>query len=114
MQRGLLGEAGRVEATPEVDARAPLEALRSWARLIREVYELDPPLCRRCGDRMRVIAVIEQTAVIRQTLDRLGRSRSVVSQVSLPEAAENQRQGASPSSLPPGSRRIDPKATPRT
>ena len=112
MQHGLLGEAGRVEPTPEVDARAPLEVLRSWARLIRGVYELDPLLCPRCGGTMRVIAVIEQPAVIRQILDHLGILRYVVSQVYLSEAAENQRQGASPSSLPPGSRRMDPKATP--
>jgi hypothetical protein len=66
MQHGLLGEAGRVEPTPEVDARARLEVLRSWGRLIRGVYELDPLLCPRCGGTMRVIAVIEQPAVIRQ------------------------------------------------
>lgn len=37
----------------------------------------------------------------------------VGSRVYLSEAAENHRQGEPPSSLPQGSRRRDPKATPR-
>lgn len=61
-----------MEAEPEVDGRAPLEAWRSWARLIRKVYELDSLLCPRCGGTMRVIAVIEWPAVIRPVLDHLG------------------------------------------
>jgi hypothetical protein len=111
-RHGLLGKAQTADPVPDTDDRVPLEVRRSWARLIRGVYELDPLLCPRCGGTMRVIAVIEQPAVIRQILDHLGILRYVVSQVYLSEAAENQRQGASPSSLPPGSRRMDPKATP--
>jgi hypothetical protein len=71
-QHGLLGKAERAEPVPDEAARAPLEVRRSWARLIRQVYEVDPLLCPRCGGTMKMIAVIERPAVIRQILDHLG------------------------------------------
>jgi hypothetical protein len=64
---GLLGEA-EVE-TPTGEARAPPEVCRSWARLIRQVYEADSLLCPHCGGTMKILAVIEHTATIRQILD---------------------------------------------
>ncbi|MBI4572437.1 MAG: hypothetical protein HY713_04015 [candidate division NC10 bacterium] len=42
-----------------VEERAPLEIRRSWTRLIRQVYEVDPLVCPRCGGTMKIIAVIE-------------------------------------------------------
>jgi hypothetical protein len=41
---------------------------KSWARLIRRVYEVEPFLCR-CGERMRVVGFITQAPVIRKILD---------------------------------------------
>lgn len=58
--------------TPTGEARAPLEIRRSWARLLRQVYEVDPLLCARCGGTMKILAVIEQPAVVRQILAHLG------------------------------------------
>jgi len=34
------------------------KASRSWVRLIRKVYEADPLTCPKCGENMKVIAVI--------------------------------------------------------
>jgi hypothetical protein len=70
-QHGLLGKAERAEPVPN-ETRVPLEVRRSWARLIRQVYEVDPLLCPQCGGTMKVIAVIERPAIIRQILDHLG------------------------------------------
>ena len=53
-----VGEAGRVRS--------------SWARLIHKVYEVDPLECPRCKGPMRVIALIDDAAVIRKTLSYLG------------------------------------------
>ena len=39
-------------------------AKRTWARLIKQVYEVDPLVCPRCAGPMRIIALIEQPAVI--------------------------------------------------
>ncbi len=41
---------------------------KSWARLIRRVYEVDPLLCP-CGERMRVVGFITQAPVIRKIRD---------------------------------------------
>ncbi len=43
---------------------------RSWARLLRKIYDVDPLRCS-CGGSLRVIAVIEQPHVIRQILAHL-------------------------------------------
>jgi hypothetical protein len=45
---------------------------KSWARLIRHVYETDPMLCR-CGERMRVVGFITKVSVVRMILDHVGR-----------------------------------------
>ena len=37
-------------------------AKRAWARLIKQVYEVDPLVCPRCAGAMRIIAFIEQPA----------------------------------------------------
>jgi hypothetical protein len=44
---------------------------RSWARLLRRIYEVDPLLCPRCCVEMRVVAVIQGQAVV----DRILRHR---------------------------------------
>jgi hypothetical protein len=47
-------------------------AKRARARLIKQVYEVDPLVCLRCGGAMRIIALIEQPAVIEKVLGHLG------------------------------------------
>jgi hypothetical protein len=69
----LLGEARVMAPASGGEARAPLEVRRSWARLIRQVYEVDPLLCSRCGGTMKVIAVIERPAVACLPAGRSGR-----------------------------------------
>ena len=44
----------------------------AWARLIKQVYEVDPLVCPRCAGPMRLIAFIEQREVIEQILTHLG------------------------------------------
>ena len=47
-------------------------ARASWARLIAKVYEVDPLVCPRCAGPMRVIALIEESTVVRRILEHLG------------------------------------------
>ena len=47
-------------------------AKAAWAKLIRKVYEVDPLVCPKCGAHMRVIALIEDPAVIERILSWLG------------------------------------------
>jgi len=47
-------------------------AKRAWARLIKQVYELDPLVCPRCNGAMRIIAYIGEPEVIEKILTPLG------------------------------------------
>ena len=47
---------------------------RSWARLLRKIYEVDPLRCS-CGGSLSIIAVLEQPPVIRQILAHLKRGQ---------------------------------------
>jgi hypothetical protein len=46
----------------------------SWARLIAKVYHVDPLVCVRCGQRMRLIAFVTAQMAIGKILDHLGLS----------------------------------------
>jgi len=39
------------------------ECRRTWARMIKKIYEVDPLICPRCGFPMRVLSVIEDPPV---------------------------------------------------
>ena len=45
---------------------------KSWARLIKKIYEVDPLICPKCGGDMRIIAFIEGYKIVRKILDYLG------------------------------------------
>jgi hypothetical protein len=62
-------ERTSIEEFSEVSTSA---AKRAWARLIKQVYEVDPLVCPRCAGAMRIIAFIEQPEVIAKILTRLG------------------------------------------
>jgi hypothetical protein len=59
-------------ATREVDVREAARVRSTWARLIHKVYEVDPLECPRCKGPMRVIALIDDAAVIQKILGHLG------------------------------------------
>ena len=45
----------------------------TWAKRLKRVFAMDLERCRRCGGKLRVIASIEDEAVIERILDHLGR-----------------------------------------
>ncbi len=45
---------------------------RNWARLIQKIYQIDPLLCPKCQELMKVIAFIEDDALIKKILMHLG------------------------------------------
>ena len=61
--------AADLETASEFATRAKV----TWARLIRRVYEADPLVCPKCKGPMRVIALIDDPAVVRRILEHLGR-----------------------------------------
>lgn len=65
--------------------------------MIRKVYEVDPLRCARCGGTMKIIAVIERSAVVRQILDHMG----------LPTGPTSLRAHPDPGEGPPGGHPAD-------
>ena len=51
---------------------SPSEAKRAWARLITQVFEVDPRVCPQCAGARRIIACIEQPEVIEKIRTHLG------------------------------------------
>jgi hypothetical protein len=45
----------------------------TWAQRLERVFAIDIEVCRRCGGRLRVIASLEDSAVIERILEHLGR-----------------------------------------
>ena len=65
--------------SPEPDTMPATEPPRkrcspSWARLIAKVYQVDPLVCTRCGQRMSIVAFVTDSFAIRRILDHLGLS----------------------------------------
>ncbi len=44
---------------------------QNWARLIQKIYEVDPLICPKCQGEMRIVAFIEDEAVIKKILKHL-------------------------------------------
>jgi hypothetical protein len=71
--RGAERERPQIEEPDAESASQVRQAAKAaWAKLIRKVYEVDPLLCQKCGAQMRVIALIEDPAVIERILSWLG------------------------------------------
>ena len=50
---------GEVIAAPSSDDTSPAAVARrrSWARLLRKIFEVDPLLCPQCGVEMQVVGI---------------------------------------------------------
>jgi hypothetical protein len=61
----------------EADSISDRESRSTWARLIAQVYEVDPLVCPRCSSSMRILAVItepEEGRRVLRHLVKIGRS----------------------------------------
>ena len=56
---------------PEPGAAERRRLRRSWAQLIRRIYEIDPLTCTECGGEMRIIAFLLDPTVVRKILGHL-------------------------------------------
>ncbi len=68
------GTAQSAEAEAVVSAELPprRRCSPSWARLISKVYQVDPLVCVRCGQRMSILAFVSDQHAIGRILDHLG------------------------------------------
>ena len=66
----------REEAAPEDGDASGAKPSRAgayrWAELMRRTFGVDVLACPRCGGRLRLVALIDQTSVIQRILRHLG------------------------------------------
>jgi len=70
------GEAGVADTGPDsraarAESRDARALRRSWAQLIKRIYEVDPLMCPSCGSEMKVIAFITEHDVVDAILRHL-------------------------------------------
>ena len=58
---------------PADDSPSAIARRRSWARLMRRIFEVDPLLCPQCGVEMRFVAVIQEATVVDGILAHINR-----------------------------------------
>jgi hypothetical protein len=63
----------RTDAEHRDDSPAARSRRRSWARLLRRIFEVDPLLCPQCGVEMKRVAVIQDLGVVDRILAHLRR-----------------------------------------
>lgn len=72
------GDAGSNDSATEAREADPAETARrhargqTWASLMARTFGFDVLACPRCGGRLRLIALIEEAAVIERILRHLG------------------------------------------
>ena len=60
-------------ADPDFSGEGSSEEFRkSWARLIQKIYEVDPLICPKCQNQMKIISMVENEEVIKKILKHLG------------------------------------------
>jgi len=52
------------------------QAKSAWARMIQKVYEVDPLVCPKCGEKMRILTVITDRQEIRRIMEHLKRNKA--------------------------------------
>ena len=57
------------------DSEFAKETRRTWARLLRKIFEIDPMLCSRCGAEMKIISVITDPRIVDRILRHLESER---------------------------------------
>jgi ribosomal protein S27E len=68
------------------DDKSPAErhAAMTWAQRLKRVFNIDIETCEKCQGPVRIIACVEDPAVIRQILEHLRQKESIDTQAQLP------------------------------
>jgi hypothetical protein len=68
------GGSARLSRGTAVETASQRHAAMTWAQRLKRIFRIDIETCRHCGGRVKVIASIEDPAVIKRILEHLGRS----------------------------------------
>jgi hypothetical protein len=72
-ERAVDADTGPSSRAARAETRDTRAMRRSWAQLIKRIYEIDPLVCPSCGSEMKVIAFITEHAVVDKILRHLKR-----------------------------------------
>ena len=75
---------------PTRKRRAPM----TWAQRLKRVFDIDVETCRACGGALRVIACIEEPAVIKKILEHLNEKGTFAAKGLLPHTRAPPQQGS--------------------
>ena len=64
---------GRRKAETAIEAAPARHVAMTWAQRLKRVFNIDIETCEHCGGAVKVIASIEDPAVIRKILEHLDR-----------------------------------------
>jgi len=73
-ENGEVVGAGGPSGAERDEARNARALRRSWAQLIKRIYEVDPLVCPSCGSEMKVIAFITEHDVVDAILRHLAKA----------------------------------------
>lgn len=90
------GRGNKARVVEEQPSPAKRRASMTWAQRLKRVFNIDIETCSECGGAVKVIACIEDPAVIKQILDHLRHKAETSEPLALPESR------ASPAGLPQG------------
>ena len=81
------GKGRRAQIPEQTKDRMPAErrASMTWAQRLKRVFNIDIESCAKCGGTVKVIASIEDPAVIKKILAHLNGNASPVATTLLPE-----------------------------
>ena len=84
------GKGARGQAAAETDPSSPAErrAAMTWAQRLKRVFNIDIVTCAVCGGAVRIIACIEDSAVIEKILAHLD-AKAAAAQPSRPPVTGN-------------------------
>ena len=75
-ESGEVGGAAPDSRAARAETRDDRALRRSWAQLIKRIYEVDPLVCPSCGSEMKVIAFITEHDVVDAILRHLARKKA--------------------------------------
>ncbi len=95
------GRQGRRKAETANEPAPARHVSMTWAQRLKRVFKIDIEVCDHCGGAVKVLASIEDPAVIKQTFKHLDR-RAQATPLSLRPCARAPPQHALPGLKEPG------------
>ena len=83
---GKRGKRQKTNAADEPQTPAERRASMTWAQRLKRVFKIDIEVCSQCGGPVKVIASIEDPAVIQKILDHLQQKGETQDIIQLPAA----------------------------